>query len=113
MIRTIAPGLVLAAAFVLQACAGPVGIAVAGVTAATFAVDRKLPPDYVAGWITGQDCSSLEAEKTGDYCRTPEEIAAAKAAANRRAPPSYCYRTLGVVDCSAAPLTGEQARLVQ
>ncbi|MFZ5791783.1 MAG: hypothetical protein ACOY3L_13910 [Pseudomonadota bacterium] len=113
MIKTNTLCFLLAASFLLQACVGPAGIAVAGVTAATFVVDRKLPPDYVAGWVTSQDCSSLEAEKTGDYCRSPEEIAAAEAAANRRAPPNYCYRTLGLVDCAAAPLVGEQARLVQ
>jgi hypothetical protein len=106
MLKNIVLYLILGASLTLQGCAG---LAVAGVTAGTIAVDQKLPPDYVAGWITGEDCSSFEMERSGHYCRTPEEIAAAHPAP----PVYYCYRTLGVVDCTSKPMAGEEARLVQ
>jgi hypothetical protein len=110
MLKNIVLYLILGASLTLQGCAG---LAVAGVTAGTIAVDQKLPPDYVAGWITGEDCSSFEMERSGQYCRTPEEIAAAEAAAHPAPPVYYCYRTLGVVDCASKPMAGEEARLVQ
>jgi hypothetical protein len=110
MLKTITLYLILGVSATLQGCAG---IAVAGVSAGTLAVDKKLPPDYVAGWITGENCSSLEWERNGQYCRTPEEIAAAEAAAHPAPPVYYCYRTLAVVDCTALPMPGEEARLVR
>jgi hypothetical protein len=114
MLKNIVLYLILGASLTLQGCASlPVDLAMASVTAGTFAVDKKLPPDYVAGWITGKDCSSFKLERTGKYCRTPEEIAAEEAAAHPPAPVYYCYKTLGVVDCMAKPLEGEEARLVQ
>jgi hypothetical protein len=110
MLKSIVLYLILGVSLTLQGCAG---LAVASVSAGTMAVDKKLPPDYVAGWITGEDCSSLEFERNGHYCRTPEEIAAAEAAAHPAPPVYYCYRTLGVVDCTARPMRGEEARLVR
>jgi hypothetical protein len=110
MLKTIVLYLILGASLALQGCAG---VAVAGVTAGTIAVDQKLPPDYIAGWIMDQDCSSFKLESTGKYCRTPEEIADEEAAAHPPAPVYYCYKTLGVVDCTAKPMAGEEARLMQ
>jgi hypothetical protein len=110
MLKNIVLYLVLGASLTLQGCAE---LAVASVTAGTIAVDQKLPPDYVAGWITGKDCSSFELERSGQYCRTPQEVAAAEAAAHPAAPVYYCYKTLGVVDCMTKPIAGEEARLVQ
>jgi hypothetical protein len=110
MLKNIVLYLILGASLTLQGCAG---LAVAGLSAGTVAMDRKLPPDYVVGWITGEDCSSFEMERSGQYCRTPEEVVAAEAAAHPAAPVYYCYKTLGVVDCMAKPIQGEQARLVQ
>jgi hypothetical protein len=110
MLKNIVLYLILGASLTLQGCAE---LAVAGVTAGTIAVDQKLPPDYVAGWILNQDCSSFELERTGRYCRTAEEVAAAEAAAHAAPPTYYCYRTLGTVDCLTSPAAGEEARLVQ
>jgi hypothetical protein len=110
MLKNIVLYLILGASLTLQGCAE---LAVASVTAGTIAVDQKLPPDYVVGWIMKQDCSSFELERTGKYCRTPEEVAADEAAAHPPAPVYYCYKTLGVVDCMTKPVAGEEARLVQ
>lgn len=98
----------------LSACGGTVGLAVAGLTATTFASTEKLPADHVASWITGEDCSALEAERTGQYCRSEAEIAAAALANSPAvAMPVYCYRTLGEVACQSEPQPGEESRLVQ
>lgn len=110
MLKNIVLYLILGASLTLQGCAG---LAIASVTAGTIAVDQKLPPDYVVGWIMDEDCSAFEMERSGQYCRTPEEVAAAEAAAHPAAPVYYCYKTLGVVDCMTKPIAGEQARLVQ
>ncbi|MGH6882371.1 hypothetical protein [Hypericibacter sp.] len=114
MLKNIVLYLILGASLTLQGCAGlPADLAMGAVTATTFTMEKKLPTDYVAGWITGEDCSSFELERTGKYCRTPEEIAADEAAAHPPMPVYYCYRTLGVVDCVSKPMPGEEARLVQ
>src|SRR5262245_19772751 len=80
----------------LGGCSGTGAIAMAGISAATFAMTDKFPADHVATWVTGEECSALQAEQTGQYCRTDEEIAAAEAAARPGAMPAiYCYRTIG------------------
>lgn len=98
----------------LSACAGTATIAMAGISAASFAFTKKLPTDHVAGWITGEDCSALEAERTGQYCRTEAEVAAADAAAEPGAPaPVYCYRTIGAITCQNERDPTAESRLVQ
>lgn len=98
----------------VSGCSGTVFLATAAVTATTFATTEKLPTDYVASWITGEDCSSLEAERTGQYCRSEAEVAADDTA-NRPevAMPVYCYRTIGEVTCYGEPEPGEENRLVR
>lgn len=98
----------------LGGCASWVMIPIAGLTVASFGMTKKLPPDHVATWVTGEECSALQAERTGEYCRTEAEIAAAEqAAAPSQAPPVYCYRTLGEVDCRSEPDPSAEGRLVQ
>jgi hypothetical protein len=98
----------------LGGCAGTAAIAMAGISATSFAMTDKFPTDHVASWVTGEDCSALQAEQTGEYCRTEEEIAAAEAAAEPGTPPAvYCYRTIGEIDCQSEPDPSAESRLVQ
>lgn len=98
----------------LGACAGTAAVAMAGFSATSFALTKKLPTDHLASWITGEDCSALEAERTGQYCRTEAEVAAAEAAADPGAqPPVYCYRTIGEITCQSEPDPTAESRLVQ
>jgi len=106
--------LALALPAMLGACSGTAAIAMAGISATTFAMTDKFPSDHVASWVTGEDCSALQAEQTGEYCRTSEEIAAAEAAEKPRAAPAvYCYRTIGEIDCQSEPDPAAESRLVQ
>ena len=98
----------------LGGCSGTAAIAMAGISATSFAMTDKFPTDHVASWVTGEDCSALQAEQTGEYCRTPEEIAAAEAAEKPGvAPAVYCYRTIGEIDCQSEPDPTAESRLVQ
>jgi len=98
----------------LGACTGTAAIAMAGLSAASFAATKKLPTDHVASWITGEDCSALGLERTGQYCRTEAEVAAAEAAADPGAQPRvYCYRTIGEITCQSEPDPTAESRLVQ
>jgi len=105
--------LVLCGPLILSGCDSTAFLATTAVSAASFAATEKLPLDHVATWVTGEDCSSLEMERTGKYCRTEEEIAADELAKQPEiAMPVFCYRTLGDADCYADPEPGQDERLV-
>ncbi|MGE3968372.1 MAG: hypothetical protein AB7F08_09030 [Dongiaceae bacterium] len=106
--------LALCGPLVLSGCDGTVFLATSAVTAASFATTEKLPTDHIASWVTGEDCSSLEMERTGKFCRTEAEIAADELANQPEvAMPVFCYRTLGEADCYTDPEPGQDERLVR
>ncbi len=65
----------------------------------------KTMTDHVAGWITGKDCSSVRAnsEWDGRWCieHEPERVVLPPRA-------TYCYRSLGRVDCYEQPALNRQ-----
>jgi hypothetical protein len=104
MLRRSRPALpALMALLLLAGCGGEVGMALVGASAVSFATTDKFLGDHAVSYATGEDCSALRLEQTGDYCRSAEEIAAAEDEARRlaAAPPMYCYRTLGDITCYA------------
>jgi len=80
--------LLVLAGGVLAGC-DPVLATAAGMT--TLPATKKLPPDHLASWATGRDCSIIHFEKDGEYCREPEK------AIDRS--DTVCVRTLGAVEC--------------
>ncbi|MBI1206812.1 MAG: hypothetical protein GC191_05930 [Azospirillum sp.] len=59
-----------------------------------FGATKKLPPDFIASWVTGRDCSIVSFDQTGHYC--PPNIVVDRSSL-------YCYRTLAGVDCHQTP----------
>jgi hypothetical protein len=94
---------VLGAGLLLGGCGSDVGLALAGATALSFATTDKFLTDHAASYATGEDCSSLRFEQTGEYCQTSEELAAEELAKKEHQlaaePEMYCYRTLGEITC--------------
>jgi hypothetical protein len=80
---------------------GPTLTITGSIAAGTLIVTGKTPQDYVAGWITGMDCSSVRYEQRRPWC-VPH--------AGPPPDPPYCTRTLGSVDCWATPPPGAPAR---
>lgn len=93
----------LAALLLLAGCGGEVGLVMVGASAVSFATTDKLLTDHAVSYATGEECSALQLEQTGEYCRSEQEIAdaAAEDAQRREAaePEMYCYRTLGEITC--------------
>lgn len=87
----------------LAACGGEVGLVLAGASVASFATTDKFLADHAVSYATGEECSALQFEQTGEYCMDPEEIALAEAAAEERRLAAesqlFCYRTLGDITC--------------
>lgn len=79
-------------AVTLAAC-DPVTMAAVG-SAGSLTATKKLPPDHIASWVMGRDCSVISLEATGDYCPDKREIDRSRL---------YCYKTLGDVDCHERP----------
>lgn len=108
-----APALVLC--LLLGGCGGEVGLALLGASVVSFASTDKFLGDHAASFATGEECSALQLEQTGEYCRSAEEMAAAELAAEIRRleanPEMYCYRTLADVTCYREE--DEQASLTQ
>lgn len=71
----------------------------AAVTAGSVVVIGRSPVDAVVSAATGRDCSVVRLDRGQDYCKPPEAPPA---------PPSYCTRSLGRVDCWTAPLPGRR-----
>lgn len=67
---------------------------VGGTTVGSTAAIRRTPLDAVWSLVTGKDCSLVRVDQGRTYCRHPEPPPA---------PPPYCTRSLGVVDCWADP----------
>lgn len=51
-------------------------------------------PDAAVSALTGRDCSAVRLDRGQGHCRPPEPLPA---------PPPYCTRSLGRVDCWRAP----------
>jgi hypothetical protein len=83
---------------VLPGGCAPLGIG-AAVTAGSVAAIGRSPVGAVVSVATGPDCSVVRLDRGQGYCR-PEEAPPA--------PPPYCTRSLGRVDCWAAPLPGRR-----
>lgn len=99
MIRRLWLGLSTSWALLLLAgCGGEVGMAFAGASVASFATTDKFLTDHAVSYAMDEDCSSLQLEQTGQYCRSKEEIAAAEAEP-AGSEPLYCYRTLAEITC--------------
>ena len=93
--RPAVPLLLLPPVLALGACAlepalGPA----AAVGAASLVLTGRTPVDHVASLVTGQDCSAVRLERRLPYC-APHP--------GPPAPPPYCTRSLGGVDCWTAP----------
>ncbi|MBP5856807.1 hypothetical protein KAJ83_07290 [Marivibrio halodurans] len=78
----------------LSGCIGGVSapaVAAVGATA-TIVLEDKLPTDYLAEAVTGQDCSYIRhVEDKGPLCRPPRREVVER--------PLYCYRTLADIEC--------------
>lgn len=96
-------GAVLVALLLLGGCGGEVGLALASASAVSFATTDKFLTDHAVSAVTGEDCSALQYEQTGEFCRTSEDIEAERMAEEERrlaaTPRMYCYRTLGKITC--------------
>ena len=51
---------------------------------------KKLPTDHLISAMTGQDCSMIQYEQSGQYCRENRQVDNGKI---------YCIKTLGSVEC--------------
>lgn len=85
------------APLLLLALAGcdPTGVGVgAAVTVGSVAVIGRTPVDAVVSAVSGRDCSVVRLDRGLGYCR-PEEAPPA--------PPPFCTRSIGRVDCWRQP----------
>lgn len=84
--------------FLLQGC----GLAIYAATeTASLSNTKKTASDHILSFLTGDDCSVLDYQKTGHYCHSAAEIA--EQAAQERNPKTYCYRQLSGVNCYVKP----------
>ncbi len=67
----------------------------ASASIATFVQTDKTMTDHVVSYVSGEDCSILHTQDGGEYCRD-ENGAVRDASVTQQ---TYCYRTLGGVDC--------------
>lgn len=66
----------------------------AGVQVAVVAGTGKTMVDHAVSFVSGKNCSIVRKEQGRTYCREDEAVPAM---------PAHCYRTLGAIDCYAAP----------
>jgi hypothetical protein len=81
----------------LGACGVTAPVAMEGLAAAgagSIAAIHRSPLDAVYSTITGKDCSIVRLDRGQDYCKPVDPPPA---------PPTYCTRSLGNVDCWANP----------
>jgi len=83
----------LLALLALAGCAEPTGAFAAANAASVVAFQRAIP-DLVVSAVSGKDCSVVHWDQGKSYC-TPQQPPPA--------PPPYCTRSLGIVDCWANP----------
>lgn len=75
----------------LLAGCGPLGNTVGmAANVATVPVFGRTAPDLLVSAVTGKDCSMVRVEQGKTWCREDEPPPA---------PPPFCTRSLGVVDC--------------
>lgn len=96
---------VLLAALAVSGCASHIPPGVAAIDPVTVIATDKTVIDHVAGWTSGEDCSSVRAEQGGHWCVQPYEN-------DPVTQPLYCYRTLGAVSCYAQPSNHPADKLI-
>lgn len=77
-----------------------------GASLVSLAHTDKTLGDHVATWALDKDCSTLTLANGEGYCHdipSEEELAAAEADAKARLAATYCYRTLGAINCYREP----------
>ena len=97
MLRARRIACVITAAVALSGCDLPAGTApgiALGVNALAIPIVHRDLFDVVYSTLTGKDCSIVRLDQMQTYCRPIEPPPQ---------PPPYCTRSLGVVDCWAAP----------
>ena len=78
----------------------------AGASLVTFVHTDKTFGDHFSTWAFDKDCSVLSLANGEKYCSefvTEEEIQAAEAEAAAQLAATYCYRTLGRINCFQQP----------
>lgn len=108
--KTALSGPLLAALFAggLAACDPGSQAVLAGASLVTFVHTDKTIGDHMATWAFDKNCSTLSLANGEKYCRehvTEEELKAAEAEAEARLAGTYCYRTLGTINCFRQPDT--------
>ena len=83
----------------LAACDPGTSFVFASANVASVVDTEKTLVDHAASWITGEDCSTVEALDGRSYC-SEEELALAPAAGGGE---HYCYRSIGSIICYRAP----------
>lgn len=78
----------------LTACDPAGRLAFTAVNVAALPVFGRTVPDLVVSGVSGRDCSMVRVERGLGYCREAEPPPA---------PPAFCTRSLGIVDCWAGP----------
>lgn len=92
----------------LAACDPGSQAVLAGASLVTFVHSDKTVGDHVATWAFDKDCSTLSLANGEAYCReriTEEKRKAAEAEAAAQLAGTYCYRTLGAINCFRQPDT--------
>lgn len=92
----------------LAACDPGSQAMLAGASLVTFVHTDKTIGDHVATWAFDKDCSTLSLANGEKYCQefvTEEQRKAAEAEAAARLAGTYCYRTLGAINCYRQPDT--------
>lgn len=106
--RVLRPGLTALALLALGGCTKDSSAALgwgAAASGASLIVFDRTPVDLLVSLAKGQDCSVLNLEPLGEYCRTPTPVL--------EAAKPFCIRTLGNVECyPAANPYGRQATIV-
>ncbi len=77
----------------LEPLAGPALVA----GGASLVLTGRTPVDHAASWYTGRDCSAVRLELRQSWCAPPPEPPA---------PPPFCTRALGGIDCWTEPPPG-------
>lgn len=109
-LKTALSGPLLASLFAggLAACDPGSQAMLAGASLVTLVHTDKTISDHVATWAFDKDCSSLSLANGEKYCQefvTEAERKAAEAEAAARLAGTYCYRTLGAINCFRQPDT--------
>jgi hypothetical protein len=87
-----------AIAVVATGCTGPIAIALAGASVASYAATGKSLSGHAVHSMTGRDCEMMNLLVAKPLCT--REQAAVEVADSE---PLYCYHTLGQVTCHRVP----------